>query len=274
MQLDDASRLAIEAYKSSVTPPVASHEANWEALAKRALSAAETPAWAYDDDIMPARRHRAPHWLLAGAAAIAAAVIASVWVDGGLLGPQRPVGSAASASFESFGETASPTPALPGETREEFIAPTPPESDASTSEVDVVDEDAVEERAEPKSEQRRSPRRSSVIRSPETSSPALAAASESNEDPLAGLRAESVLIGRARAALRDDDAAVALRLLHDHARRFPSGELEQERELLRVMALCEAEQPEAAARAAGDFRRAYTDSPLLSHFDSACVADR
>jgi RNA polymerase sigma-70 factor, ECF subfamily len=59
-------------------------------------------------------------------------------------------------------------------------------------------------------------------------------------EPVDVLSQELELMGRARAALREADPARALALLDEHARRFPSGTLAQERERSRLTALCEA----------------------------------
>lgn len=72
-------------------------------------------------------------------------------------------------------------------------------------------------------------------------------------------------IGSARAALRDGDPERALRQLESHARRWPTSEWAEERELLRIAALCQAGRHEAGLRAAASFSRAHPGSALGVH---------
>jgi len=75
------------------------------------------------------------------------------------------------------------------------------------------------------------------------------------------LREETTLIREARQALRQGDAARALRLLDEGRRLFPAGVLQQERERLAIEALTKSGRAaEASARAAA-FLRKYPDSP-------------
>ncbi|HEY7375943.1 MAG TPA: outer membrane protein assembly factor BamD [Polyangia bacterium] len=75
------------------------------------------------------------------------------------------------------------------------------------------------------------------------------------------LREETTLIRDARQALRQGDAARALRLLDECRRLFPAGVLQQERERLAIEALTKSGRgAEASARAAA-FLRKYPDSP-------------
>jgi hypothetical protein len=75
------------------------------------------------------------------------------------------------------------------------------------------------------------------------------------------LREETTLVRDARQALRQGDAARALRLLDECRRLFPAGVLQQERERLAIEALTRSGRgAEASARAAA-FLRKYPDSP-------------
>lgn len=84
-----------------------------------------------------------------------------------------------------------------------------------------------------------------------------------------GLDAELSLLRRARAALTGSPQQ-ALRLLGEHARRFPTGVLAEERMLLRVQALCAVGRPERARAAAREFARAHPDSPHAPTVTAAC----
>lgn len=75
------------------------------------------------------------------------------------------------------------------------------------------------------------------------------------------LQAELSLLRAARAALARKDAATALRLLADHAARFPRGHLSEERMVLRAQALCEHGDRDEARAAVEQLLRAYPQSP-------------
>jgi len=77
-------------------------------------------------------------------------------------------------------------------------------------------------------------------------------------------RAERHLLKRARAEVSRGDAARALALLSEHARRFKNGRLVEEREALRVKALAGLGRIDDAQTAACDFQARFPRSPLLS----------
>lgn len=82
------------------------------------------------------------------------------------------------------------------------------------------------------------------------------------EDSGSALQAELRLIGAARGALRAGDAGAALRVLDEHARRFPAGAMVEEVALLRMRALVAAGDS-APARALGEsFLARCPHSPL------------
>jgi hypothetical protein len=88
-----------------------------------------------------------------------------------------------------------------------------------------------------------------------------AARAETPSSSAVRLREETTLIRDARQALRQGDAARALRLLDEHRRLFSAGVLQQERERLAIEALAKSGRAaEASARAAA-FLRKYPDSP-------------
>jgi hypothetical protein len=71
------------------------------------------------------------------------------------------------------------------------------------------------------------------------------------------------LLQRAQAAYVGRDFAGALVLLTEHARRFPSGRLAEEREAIRVQSLTRAGRPDEARRAADAFATRFPRSVLL-----------
>ncbi len=84
------------------------------------------------------------------------------------------------------------------------------------------------------------------------------------------LAAEAALLQRVQTALATGAPAAALLQLEQHAREFPAGVLVQEREALRVVALCAAgREPEGRAEAA-TFLRAHAGSVLAERVRGAC----
>jgi hypothetical protein len=292
VQLDRDARCELEEYKSSVTPSPAAREANWEAIASRALRG-EAPEWVDDDDVVPRRPRVRSGWIAGGLLVAAAAAVVMVMHGGRLLHPNEPAGAPASASYELRGDSASEgrvgvseseTIRLRGDEAEAMTGVDASQGEAEPEpEPEPLESDSesdLEELAPPlASKAEESPRRDARASMRTKAANTRRAPDEGDQqaevvDPLAAVRAESSLVGRARAALRDEDPSTALRLLDEHARRFPSGELEQERELLRVSALCDAQRVSAAEKVAGDFRRAFPGSPLLGHLGATCVGDR
>ncbi len=82
---------------------------------------------------------------------------------------------------------------------------------------------------------------------------------------------ELTLIRRALTALRDGQPTDALALLAEHARRFPSGALADQRAGLRVVALCEAGQGAQGAREQRAFLAQDSSSALAQRVRQACA---
>jgi hypothetical protein len=75
--------------------------------------------------------------------------------------------------------------------------------------------------------------------------------------------AELDLLYRSHSAYASGDFGRSLTLLSEHGRRFPKGQLTEEREALRVRALAGAGQTEEAKRASEAFARRFPHSLLL-----------
>jgi hypothetical protein len=71
----------------------------------------------------------------------------------------------------------------------------------------------------------------------------------------------------ARAALASRDFSTALSAIAEHERRFPEGELTEEREALRVQSLSGLHRSDEASRAAAAFRRRFPGSVLLERIE-------
>ena len=74
---------------------------------------------------------------------------------------------------------------------------------------------------------------------------------------------------RARAALEGGDARTLWRMMDEHARRFPTGALAEERQAWRAVAACRLGHSDAAARA-GRFLRAHPRSAQARKVRRAC----
>jgi len=83
------------------------------------------------------------------------------------------------------------------------------------------------------------------------------------------LAAERSLIEQARTALAREQGAAALAALERHARDFPQGELEEERESLRVQALVGLEQFDQARKTGARFHRRFPRSIFGAVVDEA-----
>lgn len=118
--------------------------------------------------------------------------------------------------------------------------------------------------------------RASTGRAPEQPTPvsgavAVAPPSASVEPPRAvrgasesdAFASEFDLLARAQAAYTRHDFSRALGLVGEHARRFPSGHLAEEREALRVRSLLGSGRRDDAERAASAFARRFPRSVLL-----------
>jgi hypothetical protein len=83
---------------------------------------------------------------------------------------------------------------------------------------------------------------------------------------------EMALLQRAREALRTHRPDEALALLKHHGEKFPRGALAEEREALRIAALCGAGELERGLAARATFMRTYQRSPYAARVLAACPA--
>jgi hypothetical protein len=85
------------------------------------------------------------------------------------------------------------------------------------------------------------------------------------------LAEEMRLLRRARAAMRDHDPARALTALQAHAESFSDGQMSEDRDALRVEALCAADRRDDARAAAAAFARAWPRSPHGARVQKICT---
>ena len=89
-----------------------------------------------------------------------------------------------------------------------------------------------------------------------------------------GTLAEVALMRDAQVALRAGNAPRALRLVDEHAQRYPFGALAEEREALRVFALCDLGRTAEAGAEATIFLSAHPQSPIADRVRSSCNAKK
>lgn len=83
------------------------------------------------------------------------------------------------------------------------------------------------------------------------------------------LALEKSYVEQARAAMARQDATAALEALTQHEKRFPKGQLTEERMALQVMALVRAGRSIEANNVANEFRRRFPNGLMRSVVDSA-----
>lgn len=82
---------------------------------------------------------------------------------------------------------------------------------------------------------------------------------------------EARLVARANAAIEAHDGVAALAILAEHARRFPEGQLREERFADRILALCETGDVERARREAASFLNVFPASLHAEAIRASCV---
>jgi hypothetical protein len=82
--------------------------------------------------------------------------------------------------------------------------------------------------------------------------------------------AEMRLLKAAQTSLGAGNATEALRLLDEHAARFPSSKLAEAREVTRVNALCKLGQTAQASKEADRFLARHPDSPFVERVKKVC----
>jgi hypothetical protein len=87
---------------------------------------------------------------------------------------------------------------------------------------------------------------------------------------LALLEQETRLLGEAQRALTDSQPQRALTALDEHGVRFPDGRLAQERDALRVVAMCRLGQHERAQSERTKLEQRWPGSPLLLRVRAVC----
>lgn len=100
--------------------------------------------------------------------------------------------------------------------------------------------------------------------------PPVASAKPPSSTPPTDPAEELTLVRSMQQALRAGNASQALTLAAEHARRFPSGALVEEREGVRAIAQCQLAAPEARAALLSAFTRRFGGSPYAARVKAAC----
>ena len=87
---------------------------------------------------------------------------------------------------------------------------------------------------------------------------------------LHAMAAETALMARVRAAIDAGRADEALALTAEHARDFPQGVLQREREGFRAISLCDAGQLVAGREEAARFLERHAETALAARLRAAC----
>lgn len=115
------------------------------------------------------------------------------------------------------------------------------------------------------------PPRASVPSAASVAAPVAASAppAASSSPPVSTLAEERALLSSARSALMSGQGAAALRLLNEHAQRFPAGRLSEERESLIIQALARTGNMSAARQRFEAFRARSPRSIFLPALQAA-----
>lgn len=242
---EPANRLdqLIEAERAQLVPASGASERGWAALEAR-LEAGASPVV----DVPPpaaASGHLGKVLVLVG-------ILGVVAIGFGVIDREPNEPAAEQMPVASAPEAATTTPDPPPASPPEAVAP-----DAPKVEVDEPAPQPVEE-AEPEPATRQAPRHGKAPRPH-----AETGGADSMEDELK-------ILEEAKSALNRKDAAGALSALARHRKQFPRGLFVEEREAMRVEALCAAGRGEEGERAQSRFMKRYPKSPFIGRVEGAC----
>lgn len=194
-------------------------------------------------------------------AALASGSATAVVVSSSERGPDEPVVSASNARSDRDDRRAEPTRArreAPQAVVELEAVEPEPEPAKPEPEPEKLEPDP--EPTEGETSRRPTPRRRSQASSPTPPEPA-------------PFEAEFAIIEQAQAALRAGRAQDALRHLDRHRTEHPRGALVEDREALRVVALCRLQRDDDAGKARDEFLKRWPRSLHVKRVTQACNAD-
>lgn len=258
---DDILRGLIENERAALQPAENAKTKTWSRVARSVAIAAPMPVAA-----TPALASKAAAWWTKGIVALA--VGGAVAVGVGVLGQSSEQQIEPQAEQRVGPQVEMEPGAVAAGPGGEAHVPAPP------SEADRVDAPAVVRDMPPVAETRESPRPAAevfpVARDSGSRGKASAADATLRELASSGLAEEARLVIEARRKLQGATPAAALSPLAEHARRFPDGQLTEERMALTARALCSGGDLEGGRRVAEDLRRAFPTSSHLPRVGRAC----
>jgi hypothetical protein len=261
---DPRGRAMLRAYRSAKVSPPADRDALWARIEASLDQGARGPRLEPSSTLEPLPLVRPRGWVapvVGVAVAVAAVVVAALAFRPGESRETvaRPAPSAA-AHEVGLGEPAQAAPA-----RRATDAPTMAAPSASPMPAHVP----------PVEPSIASHRRATLPTDREPLPTASASASPETEDPVEettdALVAELMLVREARHALRAERPARALELLDAHAQAFPEGQMREDREVLRIEALCAAGKAPQARAEVRQFLRAFPGSAHAQRVRAACA---
>ena len=211
------------------------------------------------NELDPAPNSR-PAWVVP---VVVATAVAAVMVAALSLQPRTPAGTNPSSLEQASNE------ALPNESAG-VASRSPPRTNASAA--TPAKRAPPAPRVEPPLQQTAPPR---VRRNRASSSPPAArtpspSSGSPAEQVLDALQAEMLLIAQARRALRAGTPTRALALLKTHATTFPRGQMQEDRRVLRIEALCAAGKGAQGRGEVVSFLRDFPDSAHAARVRSIC----
>jgi len=238
MTADPRARTILREYRNATAQAPDARDALWDRIERSIDAGAELEP---PEEVAPARPRRAAVLLavVLGSSAVAAVGLAPrLWAS-----PEPTV----------------PTAAAPEPAAEAPDATPPPRAAPSATVMPEVP--VVPRELEPVSTQRpvRAPARA---RTSEAEAPAAA--------PDEALREEMLLIARARAAMQKGQPSAALGVLEEHLRRFPKGQMREDRAVLRIEALCAVGKRRQAEIEVEAFTRTFPGSAHLARVQALC----
>jgi hypothetical protein len=241
MALSDEGRRVMDAAREAYGPTEADRTRIGEALVLK-LAAGTTASVA-------AHSAGAARPLLAKLAAMSGKLAIVLGLAGGL----------AVVGYSTWGGKRSPSVTAPASGTSGRSAPRA--APTSRSEVRATPVDAAPVLTEPPG---------TVPSSLQRTNPRAARPDRAGPPPGPDVEGEVALLGAAQRALSSGQPKRALALLEQHRREFPSAALTQERNAVRIMALCKLGQAARARQEAAAFSRQSPESPLTERVRAAC----
>jgi hypothetical protein len=256
-RLTPAARDALDAYRESLALGAKRVDRNWASIESRTGDAV------VDAPPRPMRARGNAVAIVAAVVAVIAAAVALAVVVPTVLERRDETPSGAAAPYEAIDDEA---PAASVSVQPSPAPSATPRASAPPAEATPTEATPIEAPAPPAlaPAEPTTPRR--VRKPPAPPSPA-----RPELDAAKQLVAETALLRRARAALRDGDTSRAIAATDEHRKAFPDGELAEEIAFVRLSALCAAGRIDEGEQAAQSFATRWPSSPLRKRAAQACV---